>query len=323
MDFKELGHFLRTEREKQGLSISDVHERIKIGPSSVEAIEAGDHENLPHMVYYKGFVRNYAVLLGLDPAECLKAFEESDDLSLEESADQSDTTLESEAISEEFADGGGRKKRHWLSMVITLCLLILLGWLLSKLFLSAPSVPTEERGPVPDSGQEEMLQPETGVQPPEVPDNENQPVISESEQVPQAGSTEPPGQDIEPRSEAESEPLNTAETQPDSASETEAADLEASAEGTQVSETQEEEPPAAPPDRQTLQISASEACWLSASMDDRERDIYLRPGESITLHFEEELAVKLGNAGGVSLVYNGEPYALQADSGEVLTLTLP
>lgn len=334
MDFKELGHLLQTEREKQGLSITEVHERIKIGPSSIEAIEAGDQDSLPHRVYYKGFVRNYAVFLGLDPAECLKPFEESD-LSLEEDVDQTGPAAESEVIPEEFAEEGGRKKRHWLSIIISLCLLVLLGWLLSKLFLSAPSVPPEEQGPILGTDQQALVQPETEEQPPEVLDDESL--------QSQTGSPETPP-DAEPASEAGPEspdavgtetPDETANETPDETteeasglSEPEASGPEEAETGPTAAESRETEAPdeeetAAAPDKHTLKISASEACWLSASMDDRDKDIYLRPGESITLHFEEELAVKLGNAGGVALVYNGEPYTLQADSGEVLTLTFP
>ncbi len=322
MDFKELGHLLQTEREKQGLSITDVHERIKIGPSSIEAIEAGNQDSLPHKVYYKGFVRNYAVFLGLDPAECLKPFEESD-LSLEEDLDQTGPAAESEVIPEEFAEEGGRKKRHWLSIVISLCLLVLLGWLLSKLFLSAPSVPPEEQGPVLGTDQETLVQPETEGQPPEVLDDE--PVQS------QTGSPET-APDSEPAAEAGPEtpdavgtetPEETADVSEPEASGPEEADTGPAAAESRETEAPDEEEAAAAPDKHTLKISASEACWLSASMDDRDKDIYLRPGESITLHFEEELAVKLGNAGGVALIYNGEPYTLQADSGEVLTLRFP
>ncbi len=321
MDFKELGHLLQTEREKQGLSITDVHERIKIGPSSIEAIEAGDQDSLPHKVYYKGFVRNYAVLLGLDPAEYLKPFEESD-LSLEEDLDQTGQAAESEVIPEEFAEEGGRKKRHWLSIVISLCLLVVLGWLLSKLFLSAPSVPPEEQGPVLGTEQEALVQPETEEQPPEVLDDE--PVQSQTgspETAPDAGGTETPAETAD---EAPDEtPEETADMSEPEASGPEEADTVPAAAESRETEAPGEEEAAAAPDKHTLKISASEACWLSASMDDRDKDIYLRPGESITLHFEEELAVKLGNAGGVALIYNGEPYSLQADSGEVLTLTFP
>jgi hypothetical protein len=35
------------------------------------------------------------------------------------------------------------------------------------------------------------------------------------------------------------------------------------------------------------------------------------------------LDIKLGNAGGVSLAYDGQTYPLEADSGDVLSLTFP
>jgi cytoskeleton protein RodZ len=76
-------------------------------------------------------------------------------------------------------------------------------------------------------------------------------------------------------------------------------------------------------EKQVLEISSVEACWLSADVDNRSKDIYLRPGESITFRFDETLKIKLGNAGGVKLRFNGEEVPLDARSGDVKTLTFP
>ncbi len=70
MNLKELGERFRAERERKGLSVTEVVQRTKISKTNVLALEAGDPEGLPHPVYAKGFVRNYARLLGLDPEEC-------------------------------------------------------------------------------------------------------------------------------------------------------------------------------------------------------------------------------------------------------------
>ena len=330
MDFKELGHILRAEREKQGLSVADVHERIKIGPSSIEAIEEGKQDNLPHMVYYKGFVRNYAVFLGLDPAECLKAFE-TDHLSLEEEPEQ---TEEGEAspgtttITEEFSDVETGSKKRLISIIVTLCLLIIVGWLLTKLFVSPPAPP--EKPVLMDGGQEETLPPESGNVPLEGPEVTPPLLTDESGVQPETdGGQAETGLDLS----SEQNPVEAPQTDTGAAEDTE---LEASTPQETIDETRDQtaatpttpeapeaEEQAAATGEQILKISASEACWLSASMDDREKDIYLRPGESISLRFEQELSVKLGNAGGVKLALNGKPYPLQADSGEVMTLTLP
>jgi cytoskeleton protein RodZ len=74
MDLRELGALLKAERERRGLSENDVIDKIKIGRACLTAIEDGDQDGLPHPVYAKGFVKNYAKLLDLDPEEVGEAF---------------------------------------------------------------------------------------------------------------------------------------------------------------------------------------------------------------------------------------------------------
>lgn len=76
MDLRELGTMLREERERQGLSIEDVSDRIKITRSCLAAIEDGNESVLPHPVYAKGFIKNYAKLLGVDQEDFSKRLAE-------------------------------------------------------------------------------------------------------------------------------------------------------------------------------------------------------------------------------------------------------
>lgn len=62
-----LGQSLAAEREKQGLSRADVAQRLHMSAYQVEALESGDYARLPHGTFLRGFVRNYAKVLGLQP----------------------------------------------------------------------------------------------------------------------------------------------------------------------------------------------------------------------------------------------------------------
>ena len=64
----QLGERFREAREARGISISEASTATRILPRYLQAIEAGDVASLPGDVYARGFVRNYAQLLGL-PAE--------------------------------------------------------------------------------------------------------------------------------------------------------------------------------------------------------------------------------------------------------------
>ncbi|MGP1385507.1 MAG: helix-turn-helix domain-containing protein [Thainema sp.] len=64
--FKEIAAKLRETRETQGLSIEQLSTKTLIQRRLLYAIEAADIEQLPEMVYVRGFVKRYAEALGLD-----------------------------------------------------------------------------------------------------------------------------------------------------------------------------------------------------------------------------------------------------------------
>lgn len=66
------GEALRQAREARGLSVDDIAQTLKLAPRQVEAIEAEAFGQLPGIAFARGFVRNYARYLGLDPAPLLE-----------------------------------------------------------------------------------------------------------------------------------------------------------------------------------------------------------------------------------------------------------
>lgn len=63
---ESLGDVLRTAREARGEDTAIVAARLKMRRDQLEAIERGDYAKLPGRTYVLGFVRSYAVYLGLD-----------------------------------------------------------------------------------------------------------------------------------------------------------------------------------------------------------------------------------------------------------------
>lgn len=70
------GRMLAAERERQGLSIVDMAARLRLHPKQIAAIEAEDLDRLPGGPFVRGFVRNYAKELRIDPAPLLDALRE-------------------------------------------------------------------------------------------------------------------------------------------------------------------------------------------------------------------------------------------------------
>ena len=66
-----VGQILRDAREAQGIMLEDVAVRLRLMHRQIEAIETDDFDSLGQPVFARGFVRNYARLLGLDPETLL------------------------------------------------------------------------------------------------------------------------------------------------------------------------------------------------------------------------------------------------------------
>jgi len=71
----EFGHILREARETKGLTTKDVQQEIRINVAYIEALEQGEYDTLPSPVHARGFLRNYARHLGLDPQPLLEQYE--------------------------------------------------------------------------------------------------------------------------------------------------------------------------------------------------------------------------------------------------------
>lgn len=67
------GKQLAAVREEKGLSVADVARSLRLSVRQIEAIEADDFDKLPSKTFLRGFIRNYAKLLQLDPEPLLLA----------------------------------------------------------------------------------------------------------------------------------------------------------------------------------------------------------------------------------------------------------
>ena len=68
------GELLRSTRKKRGLTLEDVERGTKIRTKFLKSIEAGDISAFHSIAYARGFIKNYAEFLGLDPKLVLALF---------------------------------------------------------------------------------------------------------------------------------------------------------------------------------------------------------------------------------------------------------
>lgn len=109
-----VGQRLAEARQAKGLSLDYVAEKLKLSVHQVEAIESEDFSHLPAPVFVRGFVRNYARLVGLDANAMLVA------LDLEQKPTEQ-LTAPSEGVRLE-----GSRVRKWLLVPLILLLLFMI-----------------------------------------------------------------------------------------------------------------------------------------------------------------------------------------------------
>jgi len=71
------GQRLAGARQAQNLAPADIARQLKLSVWQVEALEAGNYAQLPGQIFVRGFIRNYARLVKLNPNELLNAAAEA------------------------------------------------------------------------------------------------------------------------------------------------------------------------------------------------------------------------------------------------------
>lgn len=72
---ESVGDILRAERSRKGLTEKDVADQLHITMHYVRAIESNSFEKLPGAVFVKGYIKSYALLLGLEESQVIGSYD--------------------------------------------------------------------------------------------------------------------------------------------------------------------------------------------------------------------------------------------------------
>lgn len=123
-----IGNILRTERETQGRTLTEVSKAVYIKTKYLSALEEENFAVIPGEVYVKGFIRAYASYLGMDGEELVAQYDGPSESIL----------LQKETLTAVTEGGKGRRRRRrkavsWpeITIVVGVILFILLiVWLI-------------------------------------------------------------------------------------------------------------------------------------------------------------------------------------------------
>ncbi len=86
-DILTAGDILRQERQRLGLNEKEVADQLHITMHYVKALESNRYEKLPGAVFARGYLKSYALLLGLDVEDLLARYDEFADRQKADSAE--------------------------------------------------------------------------------------------------------------------------------------------------------------------------------------------------------------------------------------------
>jgi len=163
-EISSVGIWLKTAREKRGITLDEVAKVTRIGRNYLEALEEGDLSRLPSQAYTRGFIRLYAAHLGLPPEKALSLI----------TANQTDSA---ETLTDKPSHPQQNKKnlpvyRRTLAALITVTLALATGYLLFK--------PTRQPGKPPQSSQIETLPAEQSLKTVPTQKQQSEPQSSET-----------------------------------------------------------------------------------------------------------------------------------------------
>jgi len=320
MNFQELGQALQEGREAKGMTIEAVMEATKISRINLVALENGDSSSMPHPVYTKGFVKSYARLLGLDADE-LSMVVDREYLVDEQNADEVDYEVSpsAEKAFQEAEAPAVKKRSVWPSILIVVvlsCSIIALVMYLNKNDeTSAPAQTSEatETAETPESpvAMESMDEASEAVQPTDV-EAVAEDAVAPAEEVVVPEEVKPEPAPAEPQPEAE-KPVaaQPAVPQPGAGEKEIVATQEAAPGQTRYAHVM------------IITATTDKGCWIGVWKGDESkmaRDFVLKKGEPLRLMFNYPRRIRIGNVAGVTVTYNGKPYALDKNKSNIQTL---
>ena len=115
------GARLRTAREAAGLSVDAVAQQLKLAPRQVKALEEDDFQHLPGRTFVRGFTRNYARFVHLDPDAVLALLPAPDAAPALAGAGRPMGELPVEGIAKPSAT-------HWVAPLLLLAVIAAVGY---------------------------------------------------------------------------------------------------------------------------------------------------------------------------------------------------
>lgn len=155
------GLTLARAREQQGMSVADVARALRLGVKQIEALEADDYGSLPGRTFVRGFTRNYARLVQLDPDQLVTA-------SFGSEPEAASTHIQAPSQQIRFSEHQARPWIKWLAALFVVVALVswaVLEWLGPEQGRARLTAPKAASSSAPDLAAQAEVAPSAGPAP--------------------------------------------------------------------------------------------------------------------------------------------------------------
>lgn len=305
------GEILRRARNERHLTLDEVAVRTRINRKYLAAIESGDSAAIPGGFFYKSFVRQYAAALSTDDNNVAERVEQS--LAAENPPalpPPDDEVLKALAIKAEENAGVSIPANRSATTYALLLVLAIAGttgiyMLWHRAQQAQASGEVARSTPHPPRKEVARQTPPPAAQPPSPAQKQPQPQNHAESQEP-----------------ARPEPSKPAAPPPASAEPSSPAPAPATgAPASPAPNTAAQNPPPGPDDKIAINVAAKDTTWVSVSADGKTLfSGVMAPGQSRTFAARDNARMRVGNAAGIDVMFNGSPTGPLGTSGQPVTL---
>lgn len=293
-----IGETLKKFREESGLSLDDIALKLRIRREHLQALEGNDFEKLPAEVFTIGYIREYARLLNLDSDPLVETFKGL----------KQEKTVPVEAADEIIAGTSAEphsEDKTTISPGIKIFAAIGAGAIAALILFAVMEGLKNTNNQGTDNRIVVKLTKNVPAETPVVP----------AQKLPE--QTEPKPSEVQ-----KNVPLsvnNTAVKAPAEAPEKRPEQIKPTAPAVRNNAS-----PVTSERRHKLKIIANENTWLRIETGAGEgQEVVMSAGDSNEWSSRKGFNIKIGNAGGVKLVFNGKDLGIPGEKGKVLQLRLP
>lgn len=304
----ELSAYLKSERERQGLSLQALSEQAHVSVSMLRHLEEGEYDLIGTSLLIRNFVRAYCTVLGMDPEPLIE--KHAPDIHACDGQDR--------GIQRYRTVVKALKTKRRIGILPVLFLLIVTAggvyggtWLWKRYEQQAAQqsisgVYTQQELPA-DLPEKDVktLDPAVEISKPSVHEKEAMrevPVESQSGQAPE-------------RPAHQAKPVEGLAAKPAAIGESPSEVLPEEKTSGQVGVAEK---------KQVFSVDAEQKTWIQVKIDNKAaQEALLQPGEKREWEAEESIQVVVGNAGGVRMKWNGSALNIPGRPGSVLRFRLP